>query len=366
MATKIEDLGPFGLLHTVSVPHTPFNFHGLHHVCATTPCNSFLYDVSHFLEPHEHAVIDQSRGPLGPVFMTKVPDGLIFSDQNCRFLSALHAPSMYKADDDEETHEAIPDSTLICQVGVPGKGVPCPFFVSDEKHVTPPNVISRTCPFNHIYTQLTSVKKLDGPPRELFNAKDFGSFTGRMVEGADAALLKRAFLGLHTFFEQSSPDGAGIYNRPLKLLPEISKLLMLNNPEGDVLCERCADGIVGYRTRSKDNGKTVIFIANSDDFHQHAPSSHEAGKVQVFKMDYARKKKKRKVAGRITFCTHPNEFSCLSPEAHEDGVVVHANMTVQDILNHVEHGFRKKELERIGCHLFPHYLDIMENFKNLQ
>lgn len=348
---SITDLDHHGLLHTVPVPLTNSNFNGIQMICHNTPCSTAFLDVTAHLNGEERALIDQSGGNPKRILVTKNPDSLLFTDQNKRFLSILHSERLYGGEDDNET------GTLVCQVAIPGNPPPLPFFVSDEHKVNHPNVISRVAPFKHVYAQINSIQKLDGPPKELYSSDSLGSFSGKMITGPDAVLLKQALLGLHEHFENNSNSGSGVYNRNIKLLPELSELLMLKNPHGDINLERLPDGIVGYRQRQSDKGNTFLFVANSDDFHKSKISSPDESKVQVFKMDYNVKGKPRHHA-RISWVSHPDEINNLSDEAKENGVV-HSKMTVQDVLNTISHAYMKKELERIGCQHFPQYIQCL-------
>lgn len=344
---SITDLDHHGLLHTVSVPLTRCDFRGIQMICDKTPCHAAFLDVTSHLNGDERALIDQSGGNTKRILVTKNPDSLLFTDQNKRFLSILHSEKLYG-----EPHNET--GTLVCQVAIPGNPPPQPFFVSSEHKVTPHNVISRMAPFKHVYAQINSIQKLDGQPKELFSSDSLGKFSGKMITGPDAALLKHALLGLHDHFATNAEGGEGVYNRNIKLLPELSELLMLKNPDGDINLERLPDGILGYRPRQSDNGNTFLFVANSDDFHKSKMSSPDESRVQVFKMDY-NVKGKQKHQARISWVAHPNDINNLSDEVKENGVV-HSKMTVQDILNTISHAYMKKELERIGCEHFPQYI----------
>lgn len=336
------------------IPLTKSNFSGMHFICGNTPCNTTMMPVTQYLTNHEIQLVDQTRGPPGPIFMTKTPDCILFTDQNRRFLSVLHSKKMYENEGDPE----IKHCTLSCQVGIPGKPLPDPLLVSLEHGVNQPHVISRMSPYKHVLAQISTIQKLDQAPKELFSSDKLGTFSGRIIKGEHADLLKKAFLGLHEHLVQNSGGEDGVFNRSIKLVPELSDLLMLKNPDGDIHLERLPDGIVGYRKRMSDNGQSFIFVANSDDFHQNNVSPIHESQVQVFKMDY-NKKGKAKSNARISFVANQNEIAHLSDEVKENGVV-HAGMTVQDVLNHIRFAFMKNELENIGCQCFPQYIQCLE------
>ena len=357
MSTPNSDthhIGPYGLFQAAEIPHTCNSFQGIHTVCANTPCSLSFHDVSKLLAPQEKALLVQNGGDplIAQILMTKGADSLFFHKSNGQMYAALRAKSMYLP-----AGADIPPYEVLSHVAVPGAASPRPIYLSMENDVCPVNTISRFSPFDHISKQFHCLKKLDDTPRVIFSSDDFGSLHGALLQGKQAKLLKDSFLGLHQHFVQNSENG--ILNRKLKLVPQINECLMLKNPDGDVSLQRCVDGIVGTRERKKDGGHTVIFVVKSDDFHQNAPSTD--GAVQVFKMHYLKKKDKGPKR-RITFLHHPSDIHALAPEFVDQGHI-HANMTVQDILNHFEHAFRHEELSSIGCEQFHQYIQLLQEYE---
>jgi hypothetical protein len=250
----------------------------------------------------------------------------------------------------------IPDYRVISQVKVPGQAPPKPIKITFDNSISSPDTIDRHCVFDHVLSQLKNLGKLDSTPKQLFSTQDLGSLYGKVISGDDALLLKEAFLGLNEHFVSKSRGESDIFNRPLKLVPEISDLLMLKNPEGNITMHRCADGLLGCRTRKSDNGNTLILVLNSEDFHKNKISPN--GQVQIFKMDYAKRKPNAESKRRISFVNDMDEVCGLSPEYQDQGIV-HSQMRVQDILNVIEHTQRQEALRDNKCDCFSLYTQIM-------
>jgi hypothetical protein len=353
-SSETHPIGLHGMFQSAKVAHTANSFQGIHAVCQGTPCSLAFHDVSDALNvPERRLLVQNGPDPLtARILMTKSADSLFFHDIAGRLFSALRAKSMYLPPGSN-----IPPYEVLSHVAVPGQAPPKPIYLSMGNEVCPVDTISRFSPFDHISKQFHCMRMLDDTPRVIFSSNDFGSLHGALLGGKQAKLLKESFLGLHQHFVQSAEGG--ILNRKLTLVPEISDCLMLRNREGDVSLQRCADGIVGTRERKQDGGHTVIFVVKSDDIHRSAPSAN--GVVQVFKMDYAKKKNKGPKR-RISFVQHPRDLHALAPEFVEQGHV-HAGMTVQDILNHFEHAFRHEELGSIGCEQFHQYIQLLEEYE---
>lgn len=355
--SEVLDIGNHGELHSVTIPHTTCSFQQLHEVCATTPCHAININVSKYLKPEERAIIVQnSNNPLKEqVYMSKGPDHLMFHNADGTFFSVLQAHSMFLP---EDAKGPVPDYHLVSHVSRPGQPTPDPIHVSFRNQISPPNTLDRHCVFDHLLSHFDCLRPLEGEPRELFSSNNLGTVYGRVIKGADANMLKEGFLGLSEHFMQNSSDKSCIYNKSLKLVPEISDLLMLKNPEGNISIHRCMDGLVGCRRRKSDNGNTLIFVVNTDDFHKNKISPD--GLVQLFKMDYKKKAKCEAGKGkqRITFVDNAVDMNNLSPEFKKQGVV-HGQMRVQDILNAIEYIFRHETLDNHGCGCFPMYTEIM-------
>jgi hypothetical protein len=357
MSSEVIPVGTRGHVHSVTIPHTSCAFQDLHAICAQTPCHAVNMDVSKYIKPEERALIVQnSNDPLRErIFMTKGPDHLIFHSADGNFFSVLQAHSMFLP---SEAKGPIPDYHLVSQVATPGQPLPDPVKISFRNQISPPHVLDRHCVFEHLLSHIDCWRPLESEPRELFSSKNLGTLYGRVIEGTNANLLKECFLGLNDHFTRNSNDNSCIYNKKLNLVPEISDLLMLKNPDGNISMHRCMDGLVGCRQRKSDNGHTLIFVLNSDDFHKSQVSPN--GLVQLFKMDYKKKAKcdNEKGKQRITFCNNAEEINNLGTQFKKQGVV-HGQMRVQDILNALEYIFRHETLDNHGCGCFPMYTQIM-------
>lgn len=357
MSSEVIHVGNHGLVHSVTIPHTRSTFQGLHDLCADTPCHAVYLDASKCINPEERALLVQnSNDPLKErVFMTKGPDHLIFHDADGKFFSMLQAKSMFIP---EGAKGPVPDYHLVAQVATPGQALPEPVKVSFKNQISSPSVLDRHCVFDHLLSHIDCWRPLESEPRELFSSKNLGTLYGRLIEGSDANLLKECFLGLHGHLARNSNGNSGIYNRKLNLVPEISDLLMLKNPNGNISMHRCMDGVVGCRQRKSDKGHTLIFVLNSDDFHKQQMTPD--GLVQLFKMDYKKKVNCDNQAAkqRITFCDDAQDINNVSPEFKSQGVV-HGQMRVQDILNAMEFIFRHETLDNNGCACFPMYTQLL-------
>lgn len=356
-SSEVNQIGIHGLLHNSSVPHNNSNFQGIHDVCAQTRCNLKFFDVSDKLSDQEKQLVVQNRpNPLRQrVYATKIPDGILLHSDNGDFFSVLHAKSMYLP-----KGSSIPPYEILSQVAIPGQGYPQPIRISLDDEVCGPNTITRISPFAHVKQKLECLRPLESKSRVIFSSNGLGKFSGAVLRGDEADLIKSAFLGLNQHFQSNSETGEGIFDRKLKLVPEISQHLMLKNPDGDILLKQCADGIVGVRNRKSDKGNTFIFVVKTDDMHRKAPSQN--GLVQIFKMDYD-KKKNGIAKNRISFLDHPDDIHFLAPEFQARGAV-HSHMTVQDILNQVGHSFNRNDLSNIGCEHFGHYLKLLDEYES--
>lgn len=355
--SEVHNIDLHGLLHLARVPSFQSNFNGMHEVCENTACNLNFYDVTKHLTDQEKALVVQNRpNPLKQkIYATKTPDGILLHSADGHFFSVLHAKSMFLP-----KGSPIPPYELMSQVAVPGQPCPQPIHVSLGHGVCGVNAISRLSPFEHVKQKLECLKPLESTPRVIFTSDGLGKLSGTILKGDDSDLVKSAFIELNKHFEESSDDGQGILERKLKLVPEISQHLMLKDLEGNISLNRCVDGLIGTRTRKSDNGNTFIFVVKSDDIHKDAPTRN--GAVQIFKMDYDKKKKKGGAKKRISFLKHMRDLNTLAPDFQSQGIV-HADMTVQDILNSVALSFRNHDLGNINCEHFGNYINLLNEYE---
>ena len=350
--SKVLDIGPYGLLHSVTVPHTGNHFEALHQLVADTPCTANFLNISNALHDHEIRILRQNCGGNADIYATKLPNGLVFHDANGIFHSMLHAKSMYLPDNHPQ--ENIPDYEIIAHVKPLGRNHIKPINVVMHDDVGHPAQITRDMPYEHIQKQLYSLSNLTSEPRELYSADTMGNFSGRIIQGKDAALIKSAFMGLVDHFRENE----GIYDRNIVLVPQITEKLMVKNPEGNVHLFRGVDCIVGGRRRNVDNGITFLFVAKSDDFHDKEMSDPETTKMQILKMDYFNKDTTG-CKKRISFVMHPDDVNSLSKE-YQEQTVLNGQMTLQEMLNCISHCFKGLKLEELNCGSFMQYNRLME------
>ena len=165
----------------------------------------------------------------------------------------------------------------------------------------------------------------------------------------------------------------GIYDKTIKLNPEFSKMLMLKDSYGNIKCNHCAGGIIGYRTNQFTKKNTFVFMANSNDFYDSKPADKDQSMLQLMKMDYADTSKN---GPRIVVVKNDddddddddesssNDDDDEEEEDNDGGDAedhcVHLNNTVQQNLNQIERAFRQFLLKYYGCELFPHYCSMLD------
>lgn len=358
MADELHNLRNYGAVQYCEVPHPSGSvraFPMIHHLCAETGCNLSNFVADPYFTPHERQLINQTNDQTSPILVSKTADGLIFHIQN-RFIAGMSGKSFY------EPHSTDPVK-LFCMADKTHTSSAKPFHVVMANSHCDLHQLSRHAVTDHILNQILAVKSpcCKGTPRVIFDAPNFGTFSSRMLVGPEVHDLKLSFLKLIANMAQ---QGTGVYNKTIKLKPEFSKLLMLKNAHGHIRCDRCKDGIIGYRVRQHNQKKSFVFVANSNDFHADEPSQAEVSMLQVMKMDYADTSKK---GPRIVVRDCQKEETTTEEEEEEGGEEtpsedhsVHPQMTVQEIINVVERAFRARLLEHHGCHLFPLYCELLE------
>jgi hypothetical protein len=211
--------------------------------------------------------------------------------------------------------------------------------------VLPAHEISSFSPIDHMIAQVGAAIPLEhNEPRVIFESPNLGSLKGVMLRGEAAHLVKSNFIKL----VNQTNGGKDMYDVPVELTPELSQALMLNNPTGFVCCAKLKNGIMGYRGRS-DGGKTFIFVCNSNDFFNDAPTPEvKNSTLQLFKMTYA----DTHVGGpRISIEITGDEYA--KPPCKYNTPVIRRDMTVQDVLNIIEFACRNAMLEHLCCHEYP-------------
>lgn len=368
-----HELKGFGTVHCVEVPHYGPGLRAfplLHSFCGSTPCNAMSVPVNQYLSPHELKLINRTHNQGASICMSKTADGMLFHIGN-RLIAGIHGKSFYDQDSTdpvklfsiEDSHPHIPSSH---------------FSVVFHDNACDVHELSRHSITEHVLAQIKALQPPcpKGTPQVIFQSPKIGAFSSRVLKGPPVHALKTSFLEL---IDQMAQKGDGVYNRTIRLKPEFSKLLMLKHAAGNILCDRCHDGIVGYRIRPHNQKKTFVFVANSNDFHAFAPSHPDQSMLQVMKMDYADTSKKglrivirdeddKEVApyGVPSFEQEEDddddEAQGEEDDEEEDGFPVFyisLRMTVQEIINAIELHFRNCMLKEHECHLFPRYCQLL-------
>jgi len=362
--------GNYGVVHCVQIPHYGPGiraFPYLHSLCANTPCNIKNLEVDQYLTPNERALINRTKNQTGKILMSKTADGMLFHIK-ARLIAGMHGPSLYNPKSIE------PVKLFSIEDTVPTRSEASPLKIVYHDGVCDAHEISRLAITEHVLHQLLALKPPcpQGNPHVLFKCPNLGTFSTRVVKGPLVHSLKLNFLRL---IQQTAQKGGGVYNRTIRLKPEFSKLLMLKNSSGNILCDRCMDGLVGYRIRPHTQKKTFVFVANSNDFHADQPCHPDQSMLQVMKLDYADTSKK---GARITV-EDPLDVDEDHHEIYEDDDFeedeeeeeeeeeepkalseqedpsISLGMTVQQMVNTLENHFRDKHLKKHDCEYYPLY-----------
>jgi hypothetical protein len=361
--------GGFGTVHCLEIPHYAPGIRAfplLHSLCANTPCNVMNHEVDPYLAPSERQLLNRTKNQTGKLLMSKTADGMLFHIKD-RLIAGMHGKSFYEPESEDPVHLfAIEDPSTTASQQQPQQLAH--FNIMFHDGLCDAHELTRHAITEHILQQMLALKPPcpKGEPHIIFKSPRIGTFSTRLLKGPAVHELKVSFLSL---VQKMSQQGAGVYNQTIRLKPEFSKLLMLKNASGNILCDRCVDGIVGYRVRPQNQKKTLIFVANSNDFHAAEPTRPEKSLLQVMKLDYADTSKR----GARIILNDPNDDNCepqdFEPQQQEEEVVapepeasadcpercVSLDMTVQEMINQLEKYFREEHLENHNCQLFPLY-----------
>lgn len=277
---------------------------------------------------------------LKTCYLTKVPQGFIFSTQNKNIMSAIHTPAIYQKSE-EQDHQIIkvhPD-------------IPFPFKVHLDDVLTSAHEVSRHADINHIFNQLSAANPLSSAPRTIFQNKAIGSLLGRMIMGPEAIQIKAYMLSLLNSGTPTAPHSP--YDQRLAIPPHFAESLMLKNKNGVLRVTPCQNGIIGYRTQPC-GARVFVFLANSSDFFQHTLNTQQDSDLQVYKMDY-----------EGTFPERPRFTLVNTPEECLNHLNVPVNATVQRIINHIELGFRRSGMEALGLQNFSLLADASKDLPGI-
>jgi hypothetical protein len=363
--------GKFGVVHCVKIPHYGPGiraFPYLHSLCANTPCNIKNFDVDSYITPNERSLINRTKNQSGKILMSKTADGMLFHIKG-RLIGGMHGTSLYNPKSSEPVNLFSIQDTCHTHTDV------SPIKIVFHDGICDPHEVSRLAITKHVLHQLLALKPPcpKGEPHVIFKSPNLGTFSTRVVKGPLVHSLKLNFLQL---IQQMAKKGGGVYNQTIRLKPEFSKLLMLKNSTGNILCDRCVDGLVGYRIRPSTQKKTFVFVANSNDFHADSPCHPNQSMLQVMKLDYADTSKN---GTRVIVHDPLDDIEDADPYPYEDedfeeedegcipdqgksigGIIeqepsISLGMTVQQMVNTIESHFRGKHLKEHSCECFPLY-----------
>jgi hypothetical protein len=238
-------------------------------------------------------------------------------------------------------------SNIVCVYAIahePGsEGTPLVIHQGHEG-ILGPNEITLNSSIDHMIAKAAASIPLENDPRIIFDSPNLGSLRGVMLKGKQAHVIKSNFIKLVT-----KTKGENMYDIPIKMTDELTSALMLSEPMGFISVAKIQNGMIGYRDREIDNGKTFIFVCNSNDFFEASPTPNIAeSTLQLFKMSYANPKKD---GPRISIQISKNQYK--KPPCKYNTPLIHLGMTVQDVLNVVEFACRNAMLDHLGCSHYP-------------
>jgi len=348
-----HDLGIHGKLHVTS--HCAHHFEPLRIQCKLTPC-----DASHEIDTNGLSFIPpirnimQQKLPNQHMIFTKLPDGYAVHSPEGIIYSLIKDDHLCKpAELGDSGNNKIVAYSLVAP---PGQNNIMHFkLAKGQDGILPPNSISNYTPIDHAIAKVAAAIPLTSEPRVIYHAPNMGTLHGYNLRGSDAQSLKDIFFSLI-----NKTNGENMYDTKLKLPTEISSLLNLKDPEGNICIAPMQNGIMGYRNRKSDNGQTFIFMANSNDFHNTAPLSPSQSVVQVFKMDYHSKGKK----GRRVFVNTRGKPS-QSVKCMYNTPLILPSMSVQEGLNCIDYSMRKSLMDHLNIGDYPGYCELMNLIRNL-
>ena len=356
----VHSLSNFGRLQAGSLPEGSMN--RVRAVCASTSCDTIHSNAASLFDPTTLSLLQQSC-PGVPTALMKLPDGfmLFAPSENNRILSIIKDSLMCLP---PNAHPSLamplaPDGarTVFYSIASPPAHVVnhaqtvLPFRVVFHDGYTHAHEISRFCMADHAIAQLAAAIPLDTAPRVIMQSENLGTLLGQSLFGADADLIKQAFLGL----VQQGGTG-GVYDAPIETSQLVANLLQLKNKKGQISLGRLKDGIFGYRTRA-DGQKSFIFVANSDDFGCASPAPASQSQLHVYKMSY---KDTSPTGLRIFVKVNPSACAdggdaAPSPCPYGTPVIVSGAYTVQNVLSVIELALRASGRDHAGCADFPCY-----------
>jgi hypothetical protein len=369
----VHTLGDFGQLHAGSLPFEALK--ALRQTCGVTSCDAIHTHATALFDPVTLALLHQTDEVLPhQTALAKLADGYVYyaPTLNNKVLSILKDAPMCVPPGTplEDVQPISPDGARSVFYSIVSKrsDSPASFKLVFHDGYTAPHEISRMSLVDHAIAQVASAVPLASAARVIMQSDGLGALMGQMLTGDDARTLKGAFMGL---IQQASARGGGgsIYNAPIETSRLMAKLLQLENLKGQFSLARLRDGLLGYRTR-KDGHKSFLFLANSDDFHAHAPS--DEGQVQVYKMLYADPSPRGNrifvnVEGPVAFVNGNNNSVMSNNRVHSPSYQMEGaspcpmgtpyirpdQHTVQNVLGIIEGALRRSGRTDYSCHEYP-------------
>ena len=354
MANMVHNLEGGRRFHCFNVPARQFG--RMRQECAKTDCFAENGNIEQLFDPETLDVLCQAHHEDGSgiFFLRKLPDGHVVVERDAEtgddFIHAFIRDKQIC----QPPHLQTGDNTtgiisIYALAHEPGVDCPRIRMMKNISGILPPNDICPSSLINHAVAKAAAGIPLSAMSRVIFDSPNLGSLRGVMLKGANAHLIKSNFLKLVT-----KTNAVSMYDIPIKVTEELSSALMLTNPEGHISCAKIKNGILGYRVREADGGKTFIFVCNSNDFFNDKPTSNiSESTLQLFKMSYTDLKP---TGARISIQVTGNEYK--KPPCKYNTPLIHLGMTVQDVLNVVEFACRNAMLDNAGCSHFPaHYIE---------
>jgi hypothetical protein len=277
--------------------------------------------------------------------MLKGPDGhMVYVENNAgeKMLQAIIRDAEICKPKEQQKNLGAGTVCVYAVAHEPGK-VYKPYIISDKDGILQTHEVARDGNVDHNIAKVAASIPLEGKARIIYDAPNLGTLHGVMLKGEAAHLIKSNFLKL-----VMKTNAENMYDIPVKVTEEVSAALMLNNPVGHISIAKLKNGILGYRKREVDGGKTFIFVCNSDDFFDEEPTKNiKDSTLQLFKMTYANKKK---LGPRVSIEITGNEYD--KPPCKYNTPLIHLGMTVQDVLNVIEYACRHALLDHTGCSQF--------------
>jgi len=348
----VHDLLNFGLLHVCKIDGN--NSMNLRAICKATPCEEEHENIERLLPPQLLALMHQTRHGAS-LSLKKLPDGYIVVADGQHVVCMIKDDHICQPRDEiSNTDHSGGNIELFSLVSKPGQETTPFIFSKDKKCILEHNECTNLSNLKIATSKLMAAIPLTQQTRSLFQSPNFANVDGFNVEGCEANNAKQTFMKL--IFKT---DGRNMYDTPIKLSENLSKILRLKTPDGMICLAPLKNGIMGYRTRKSDNAQTLIFIVNSSDFFNEQPNPVANSSLQVFKMTYYDKTGNgNRIFVNTTGTPHDRTCPYGTPPITPD-------MTVQDSLNVIEYAMRNAYLDHTNCADYPKYCDDMKMIRGM-